>query len=321
MGYTEKFRKLCEDKIPDIYFHSRSKKVYLWGAGDGGRTAVSVINGFGIQIAGFIDKRADFIEEYLGYQVLGSDCLQPDRDYVVITLTRYEDTVIEQLKSMGYTKMDYCYPGEYSGFRRQDFVFRGCRIGRYTYGYDDLLEQYPLASKIGRYCSINGTARIWNNHSMDCITTHPMLDHPWFYPGTEEKAMEREQMLSKYGTHFNNMEFENSPIRDNRPVVIGNDVWIGAGVIILPGITIGDGAVLAAGAVITKDVEPYAVVGGVPARLIRYRFEKSRIDQLLKIQWWNWSTEDIEKNIELFYQPDKFIDFFVNRFPATGKGE
>ena len=84
-------------------------------------------------------------------------------------------------------------------------------------------------------------------------------------------------------------------------------MWIGANVIILPGVKIGNGAIIAAGAVVTKDVEPYAIVGGVPAKLIKYRFKKEEINQLEEIKWWNWSIEEIERNIELFYRPEKFL--------------
>ena len=80
--------------------------------------------------------------------------------------------------------------------------------------------------------------------------------------------------------------------------------------IILPGVNVGDGAVLAAGAIVTKDVLPYSIVGGNPARLIRFRFEEGIRVKLLKIKWWDWSTEEIEKNIEWFYQTDKFVERF-----------
>ena len=95
-------------------------------------------------------------------------------------------------------------------------------------------------------------------------------------------------------------------------MVIGNDVWIGANVSILPGVYIGDGAVIAAGAVVTKDVEPYAIVGGVPAKVIRYRFSPKEIYILLKIKWWDWSVEEVERNIELLYDPVKFIAAFLD---------
>ena len=116
--------------------------------------------------------------------------------------------------------------------------------------------------------------------------------------------------MEKYGTHGNNCENDKSQIRDNRSVEIGNDVWIGANVIILPGVKIGDGAVLAAGAVVTKDVEPYAIVGGVPAKVSRYRFDQEMIEAFLRIKWWEWSVEKIEENIELFYQPEEFYKVF-----------
>lgn len=141
---------------------------------------------------------------------------------------------------------------------------------------------------------------------MDCVTTHPMLDYRMFY--SYEKQKQRNEYCKKYGKYHDNAPFVNSPIRDNKPIKIGNDVWIGANVIILPGVVIGDGAVLAAGAVVTKDVEPYSVVGGVPAKLIKKRFSDEMIEKFLKIKWWDWTIEEIEENIELFYQPEKFIE-------------
>ena len=163
-----------------------------------------------------------------------------------------------------------------------------------------------MAECIGRYCSINGSARIMNNHSTDCVSTHPFLDHPIYLDW--EDYLCRKELLNKHGTHFDNHHYENSPIRKNKAVVIGNDVWIGANVIILPGVNIGDGAVIAAGAVVTKNVGPYEIVGGNPAKLIKKRFNEEAIIKFLKIKWWEWEHRFIEENIELFFQPQKLIE-------------
>ncbi len=80
-------------------------------------------------------------------------------------------------------------------------------------------------------------------------------------------------------------------------IVVGNDVWIGYEAVILAGVTIGDGAIIGARAVVTKDVPPYTIVGGVPAKPIRKRFNEEMIDTLLKLKWWDWSKERIAKNI------------------------
>jgi len=90
-------------------------------------------------------------------------------------------------------------------------------------------------------------------------------------------------------------------ILSNGSIVIGNDVWIGYGVTIMSGVTIGDGAVIAANANVTRDVEPYSIVGGNPAKLIKKRFNNEDIEFLLSLKWWDWPTEKINKNKEILF--------------------
>lgn len=305
MELDEKFKMICEKKIPQIISQIKGRNLYIWGAGKGGKIVEAIMKEQGILLTGFIDQRADGLLEYLGYPVKNIEEMRPDCDYIVVSLMTFYYDIVETLDKMGYTQADWFYLIENDGYNKEDVIYKGCKIGRYTYGYKGLLEYYPLAVSIGRYCSINPSSKIWNNHPTEYVTTHPMLDYPRFYAW--DQYNERKRLCQKYGKHFDNADFENSPLRNNRPVVIGNDVWIGGNVVILPGVHIGDGAVLAAGAVVTKDVEPYAIVGGVPAKVIKYRFDENTIDKFLKIKWWDWDIEEIEKNIELFYQPEAFI--------------
>lgn len=144
---------------------------------------------------------------------------------------------------------------------------------------------------IGRYCSIARNCEIGvAQHPTDFLSTHSFQyrngifrDHPIY------------------------AQIQNAQWQENLPTIIGNDVWIGAKAIVSTGVTIGDGAIIAAGAVVTKDVPPYAIVGGVPAKLIRYRFSDEIIAQLLQLKWWDLDFEqlqgvpfdDIERAIEM----------------------
>lgn len=312
MVEEDKFRELCRNNIQKIYRMAGQKNIYIYGAGIGGRILADTIRENGFNFEAFLDQRAGEIESFCGHTVKKISEIKVDDSFIIVSLRGYDRDAVETLRGFGckISQMYVLAAGE-DFFNKEDIIYRNCKVGRYTYGYDALLKEYPLAKSIGRYCSINGTARIWNNHPVDYITTHPFLDYPGYL--TWDRYIERIAIVDKYGEHKNNHEYENSPIRDNRPVVIGNDVWIGASVIILPGVTVGDGAILAAGAVVTKDVEPYSIVGGVPAKVIRKRFNDEEISALLSIKWWEWPHEEIEKNIEYMLKPDEFIRIFKPR--------
>ena len=139
---------------------------------------------------------------------------------------------------------------------------------------------------IGRFCSIARNAAICPpNHDFDCISNHPFLKNPKFYRGLDKAPP--------------------SHLKPKPDVVIGNDVWIGLNAIILPGVTIGDGAVVAAGAIVTHDVAPYSIVGGSPARHIRFRFPAELIAAFQELQWWNYSPYDLVKLP--CDQPERFL--------------
>lgn len=131
--------------------------------------------------------------------------------------------------------------------------------------------------KIGRYCSIARSCEIGPaNHPLDFLSTHTFQYHAAQFP--------------KYPGY---KQLQRSTWRSHQKTEIGNDVWIGAQAIIKGGINVGDGAVIAANAVVTRDVPPYAIVGGSPARVIKYRFEPKIIEQLLALRWWELNVDEL----------------------------
>lgn len=148
---------------------------------------------------------------------------------------------------------------------------------------------------IGKFCAIAAEVRIGApNHPMDRPSMHRFTYCPEYYSADAVRDVSF---------------FEQ---RKQDRAIIGNDVWIGHGVIVLPGVTVGDGAVLAAGAVVTKDVEPYTVVGGVPAKFIRERFTRATAEKLASIAWWDWPFETIMERLADFQSSD--IEAFCERW-------
>lgn len=127
-------------------------------------------------------------------------------------------------------------------------------------------------------------------------------------------------MFSLKSFHFKEIGEVNKDIYAKGPTIIGNDVVIGVNALVLSGVKIGDGAVVGAGSVVTKDVPPYAIVAGNPARIIRYRFSEEQIKALLRIRWWDWSMEEIKEFIDYFYgDVDTFISKAFEKMKKEGK--
>lgn len=146
---------------------------------------------------------------------------------------------------------------------------------------NNVLYHYPIHREkliIGKFCSIAcGTKFLFNcaNHTLKSLSTYTF---PLFY---EEWELEKSNITTAW---------------DNKgDIVIGNDVWIGYEAVIMAGVHIGDGAIIATRAVVTKDVPPYTIVGGTPAKEIRKRFDAEVIEQLLILKWWDWSTNKIHQ--------------------------
>lgn len=172
-------------------------------------------------------------------------------------------------------------------YKQKDFIFARSKKhisfwGEYTYGKPNIVN-FDGVSKltVGRYCSFSDNISILlgANHKRDCIPTFP---------------------LSKIDANASPTE-----TNDKGDVIIGNDVWIGYGATLIGPITIGDGAIIGAGAVVVRDVPAFAVAVGIPAKVVKNRFDDAKIVEIKQMQWWNWDLEKAKANLALLFNSRK----------------
>ena len=176
----------------------------------------------------------------------------------------------------------------------------------YDNGADAYRSSTAESLEIGKYCSIARQVYFLcgaGKHNMSLISTFPIME-----------MLDPDEVVSSNGISKERKYFDPGLSVSNGPIKVGNDVWIGFRAVIQSGVTINDGAVIFPGTIVTKDVPAYAVVGGVPAKIVKYRFSDEIIRELLSIKWWDWSDEIIKARMSDFYGS---VEDFVNKYVSS----
>lgn len=291
-----------------------NKKIYLYGAGETGKRWLEKLGRE--KIEAFIDSREDLWNtEQLGKRILSLKDVANDKSKVSIFVStgkQYAEEIRGILKVQGFEDCIIYNPYDedvlrcdrnvfldpLNTFEGHNYLASEVMISNVHLGFGSYISERSEISNtfIGRYCSVGPSVKVITGQHP---TTKFVSTHPAFFSPNNIVSDLKYVKNAKYD--------EYRFAKDAYSVVIGNDVWIGANVLMMEGITIGDGAIIAAGSIVTKDVSPYSVVGGVPAKEIKKRFTSDQIDYLLRLQWWNKSECWIRNHAEWFDDIDNFI--------------
>ena len=300
-----------------------TKKLIIFGASRKGIILSNILN-----VAYFVDDDTNKCGKVInGIDVKSpQELLNEDKSKIFIFVTSFYYKVISwQLEDMGFvhgqhfaeaaTLFAHLFEKDISRgnpndvqnkrlwLRGNPYISESCTFD----GHNTILDDTRLVdTHVGRYTCIGRRCSFTNisigqfcSIGSDIIAglePHPLDGFISSYPGFYMRVP------NGYPSFIHKQLFD-----DARPAVIGNDVWIGSRAMILAGVTVGDGSVVAANAVVTRDIEPYSIVAGIPARLMRKRFSDNQIDQLLKFKWWDREIEWIKENAFLFADVETFF--------------
>lgn len=198
-----------------------------------------------------------------------------------------------------------CYIDRTTVFEGYNAIFNNNKISNSFIGRGTYIANNSIirSAKIGRYCSIGDYVRtgLGLHPTKEFVSTSPAFFSPTKYSGL---------------TFVEKLKFAEHKFVDEESKYycqIGNDVWIGNNVMIMDGVNIGNGAVIAAGAIVIKDVEPYSIVGGLPAKEIKKRFNEEQIKKLQELKWWDWDVDTLKLNADLFENIEDFLQKMKNK--------
>lgn len=275
-----------------------NRRFVIFPYGDLGMQVKTILNNvYGIQEEYIIDNH---LCKY-NLQIKSIDCLKTvDCKDLVVILASVSDYFYEDLKNM---ITPYFKEEQIVDFYKKNGVAEEyqTKVGKYSSG---ALCKHYLVESVGSFCSFAEGVDVVLNHPTNYITTHSLIYQEKIKLESGYDAAGRDGKPCMEG-------IKPRGVVKSRRITIGNDVWLGKNVIIANGANIGNGVIAGAGAVIIKDVPDYAVVVGVPARIIRYRYNPEQIAALNRIQWWNWTDDEIRANYDDLYLP---IDEFIAKY-------
>ncbi len=293
-----------EEIIKRLEGETLSKRIIVYPCGDVGIQVLNIMkNLYSIEPAFIIDNhKCEYAKNIHNISFLKSI----DVSGYVLFLASTNLAIYDDLKNnvLEFFSEDRVIELEcMSTVSRQEYPEWKTDIGRYSYG--PICRDHPWIKTIGSFCSFAPGVDFVTNHEFRYVTTHPII-----YEGKNIEGFEYPFKLDRAQDYYmSGIEPKTEMVKKQRRAIIGNDVWLGRNVIVTNSANIGNGVIAAAGAVITKDVPDYAVVAGIPARIIRYRYTPEQIDALNKIAWWNWTDDEIRERFDDFYLPiDEFID-------------